>query len=243
MKYRLDQTVFRFFCPGNQTIIFPIVSFLILALSAGSKGQGTVYWGISADLGASLNKTVNDTLTRQVPLVPVYAVSAHFGKVVSQGVDLKVSLGYRNRGGVAEVHATTGSSGTLGSYKAYSRDHFVTNDIVICIKPKYWKILGLRPYFDVGARNDIYLVTNFRTTNSNQYFKPEKEGLSWFRSRHQRNYMAGVVAGTGVQVDEWSFGVEYYHQVSGSFSIPPTVSANYNQLYSRSLQLHASFRF
>lgn len=243
MKYRLGPTVFRFFCPGNQTIIFSIVSFLILALSAGSKGQGTAYWGISADLGASLNKTVNDTLTRQIPLVPVYAVSAHIGKVISQAVDLKVSLGYRNRGGVTKMDATTVGSSSLGSYKTFSRDHFVTNDVVIRIKSKYWKIFGLKPYFDVGARNDIYVVTNFKTTSKDAYFKPENDGLSWLRSRHQRNYIAGVIAGTGLRFDEWNFGLEYYHQVSGSFSIPSTVSANYAQLYSRSLQLHASYRF
>ncbi|ODS82643.1 MAG: hypothetical protein ABS46_08330 [Cytophagaceae bacterium SCN 52-12] len=243
MKYRLAPTVFRFFCPGNHAIIFLIVSFSALILPAGSRGQGSIYWEISADLGASVNKTVNDTLTRQIPLVPVYAVSACIGKVVSQGLDLKATLGYRNRGGVAKVDATTGSSTTLGSYKAFSRDHFLTNDVTLRLKSKYWKILGLRPYVDVGVRNDIYLVTNFRTTDSDTYFKPVKEGLSWLRSRHQRSYMVGAIGGAGVQIDEWSLGLEYYHQVSGSFSIPSTVSANYAQLYSRSLQLHASYRF
>lgn len=243
MKYRLVPTVFRFFCPGNQTIIFLIVSLLVLTPTAESKGQGTTYWGISADLGASVNKTINDTLTGQLPLLPVYAVSAYIGKVVSQGVDLKATLGYRNRGGVAKVNATTGSAATLGSYKAFSRDHFLTNDVALRLKSKYWKILGLRPYFDIGVRNDIYLVTNFRTTDSDTYFKPEKEGLSWLRSRHQRSYIVGAIAGAGIQIDEWNLGLEYYHQVSGSFSIPSTVSANYAQLYSRSLQLHASYRF
>lgn len=243
MKYRLAPTVFRFFFYGNQTIIFPIVSFLILAVSAGSKGQGTVYWGVSADLGASVNKTARDTLTRQIPLVPVYAVSAHIGKVISQDIDLKATLGYRNRGGVTKINATTIGTATLGSYKAFSRDHFITNDLVVRLKSKYWEILDLKPYFDVGVRNDIYVVTNFKTNGGDGYFKTGKEDLSWFRSRHQRNYIAGVIAGAGVRVDEWDFGLEYYHQVSGSFSIPSTVSANYAQLYSRSLQLHASYRF
>ncbi len=243
MKYRLAPTVFRFFCPGNQTIIFLIVPLLVLTLSAESKSQGTTYWGISADLGASVSKTIDDTLTQQIPLMPVYSLSAHFGKVISQGVDLKATLGYRNRGSVSKINATTVGASTLGSYKAFSRDHFLTNDVVLHLKSRYWKIAGLRPYIDLGIRNDIYLVTNFRTTDSDTYFKPEKEGLSWFRSRHQRNYVVGVKAGTGVRIDDWNLGLEYYHQVSGSFSIPSIVSANYAQLYTRSLQLHASYRF
>ncbi len=244
MKYRLGLTDLYYFRPGNPTITFLIVLLSGLSLSAAVKAQST-YWGLSADGGTSLQKTKDDTLTRQGLLFPTYGLSVLFGKVVSQGLDLKATLGYRTRGGVTKVDAVIepGKEASLGSYKVQSRDHFITNDLAVQFNSKYWKVLDLLPFASFGVRNDFYLVTNSRLSSDDDYFKPENSGRARFRSQHHRNYVVGLTGAAGLRIEDWNIGLEYYHQVFGSFLIPSVVRANYSQLYSRSLQLNLSYRF
>lgn len=245
MRYKLDLVKLIFLPSGIHISIFLIAFFGGLSYSPYIKSQNKTYRALSADLGTSLNRTLDDTLVRQGLLLPVYGISASVGRVVGHGVSLKATLGYRNRGGVAKVNAEVNpaTGKTLGRYKIYSRDHFLSNDISVRLNARYWRLSGLIPFLDLGVRNDIYLLSNNKTQTNDAYFQPDKKGVSWFRSRHNRPYVVGLAGVVGVEREKWGFGLEYYHQILGTYLIPSAVKSNYSQLYSRSLQANVTYRF
>jgi hypothetical protein len=237
--------MYFYLCRGRfVSIIFRIAFCFGLVLPYYSSGQNKTYWGVVADVGTSFNRTSRDTLTSQKLLLPSFGLSVRYGKVIAHGVTLQATLGYRNRGGVASADAITTPSGskTLGSYKVHSRDHFLTNDLSLRLNAKYWKVFGMVPYLNMAVRNDLYLVTNSKTTSNDRYFQSEKQGLTWLRSRHHRPYIVGLTGTAGFQIAQWDVGLEYYHQVLGSFAIPEIVRANYSQLYGRSILLSVGYR-
>lgn len=243
MKYKLDSLRLPSIRPTSKFYIF--WSFLIFETVNPllSFGQDKTTWSITAELGTSLNKTHDDTLVQQGLLLPVFGVSVGMQRILSHGVNLQLALGYRNRGGLAKVDAVIDpvSGKSMGEYKISSRDHFVSNDIALRFKSRYWKLFDHIPYFTMGIRNDIYVLTNSRTLKDE--IALEEKGMSWYRSRHFRPYVVGLVGGMGLQRNKWGFGLEYYHQVLGAYLIPSTVRSNYSQLFSQSLTLTANYSF
>ncbi|GAA4447964.1 hypothetical protein GCM10023091_43770 [Ravibacter arvi] len=244
MEYQLFLLASGFVRFSSRFVFFLLVlSGLLISNAANAQ---TSYWAVSADIGTSLQKAKDDTLTRQGLLLPSYGASLAFGKVLSQGLDLKVGLGYRSRGGVTKVDAVISANDetTLGSYKIRSRDHFLTNDLSFQFNSSYWRVLDLLPFASLGLRNDLYLFSNTKTISKDSYFKPEESGQTWHRNRHYRPFVVGLVGTIGVRLEEdWRVGLEYYHQIFGSYQIPALVRANYSQLLTRSLQVSVTYRF
>lgn len=244
MKYRLFAESFRFSGVARRDFFFFILFSGVFIFPHHTIGQSS-YWGITGDLGASLHYTKGDTLTKQELFLPAAGLAVEYGKVISHGLSLKATLGYRSRGGVATVNsvinASTGSS--LGKYSVHARDHFITNDIALRLNARYWKVAGLIPFLDLGVRNDLYVLTNSKVSSDDLYYQPESNAMNWYRNRHHKPYVVGLTANTGVFVRKFSIGLEYYHQILGSFSIPAIVRSNYAQINSRSLQVRVGYRF
>lgn len=244
MKYRLALRQFENSYTSVRIIIFLIIflaAFYRPNLLSGQSNQ----WGASVEIGTSFQHTKEDSLTKQGFLLPTFGVSANYIKSLGNGFNLKATLGYRNRGGVAKADAETNptSGTTLGKYRIVSRDHFVTNDIAIRLNAKYWKTWGYLPFLDLGLRNDVYIFSNSKTKSDDVYFKPDSKGTLWYRNRHHKPYVVGLVANTGINYNDWTIGLEYYHQILGSFAIPSNVRANYSQINNRSIQLSLGYRF
>jgi len=227
-----------------------IIPFLIILLVTGtplfSFCQEKVTWSVTADVGTSLQRTEDDTLLKQGLLVPVFAVTVSREQVLSQGVSLKLALGYRNRGGMSKVNAEVDpvSGRTLGEYQTRIWDNFLSNDIAFRLNSRFWKVFNRHPYFDLGIRNDFYAFSlSYATSDENFYSRIDDEWL-FYRSRHSRPYVIGLVGGAGLPINEsWGIGLEYYHQVIGSHSIPSALRANFSQLYAQSLMFILSYRF
>jgi hypothetical protein len=244
IKYKTVIKGFQLSCFALSATIFSIFFFGNACLAQESMTQSSS-WGVAGDIGTSFQHTKGDTLTSQGFLLPSFGASAFYIKVISPTFRLKTSLGYRTRGGVAKVNAeispTTGTS--LGQYRVASRDHFVTNDVILRWNDPYWKVMGYRPFVDIGIRNDVYVLSNSKVKSNDAYFRPESNRMEWYRNRHHKPYVVGLIGSAGVYHKEWTVALEYYHQIIGSFFIPTTVRSNYSQINSRSIQLNVGYRF
>ncbi len=202
-------------------------------------------WSVTGVVGASMGYTKGDTLTDQGLLLPTFGLKASYETTLSRKVGLLTSLGYINRGAVTRVNAAIDPAKnlTLGRFESVSRDHFVSGDIMLQYRWVKQESSDVVPYVNLGIRNDFYIVSNYKISSDDPYFASIRTDMQWMRTRHYRPYVAGIVGGVGLKVDDLELGIEYYHQVYGSYAIPVHNAVHYSRLLSRSLQLTLSYSF